>query len=220
MSRYIGIMYKSKSIYPWKARLQMYHSFVQSHLNYCSLVWGFACKSSIGALFSKQKKGLRAVISGFINYKYTDGEIAGPQNHFFRLQNSRNTWDHNLAYTNIYLFIRKVRHFPSSLPSSIVETIAKNSPVPGSTHETYADGLKLYNNFLYFKSIFYKSPLLVSVTTSNLEENLSPASLTAMKLKAYKNIIKHVMLTIQGSGVAAAWEPSNLPLYNIHYTWP
>ena len=108
---------------------------------------------------------------------------------------------------------------PSLLPSSIVETIAKNSPVPGSTHETCADWLKSYNNFLYLKSIFYKGPFIL-VTTSNLEENLSPASLTAMKLKAYENIIKHVMLTIQGSGVAAAWEPSNLPLYNIHYTWP
>ena len=57
MSRYIGIMYKIKRYLPLTARLQIYHSFVQSHLNYCSLVWGFTCKSNIEKLFSKQKKG-------------------------------------------------------------------------------------------------------------------------------------------------------------------
>ena len=35
-------------------------------------------------------------------------------------------------------------------------------------------------------------------------------------MKGYKSNIKHVLLTIQGSGVAAEWEPSNFPLYNIH----
>ena len=77
MSRYVGIMYKIKRYLPLTARLQIYHSFVQSHLNFCSLLWGFTSKSSIDALFSKQKKGLRAVIPGFINYKYRDGEIPG-----------------------------------------------------------------------------------------------------------------------------------------------
>ena len=77
MSRYVGIMYKIKRYLPLTARLQIYHSFVQSHLNFCSLLWGFTSKSSIDALFSKQKKGLRAVIPGFINYKFRDGEIPG-----------------------------------------------------------------------------------------------------------------------------------------------
>ena len=42
MSRYVGIMYKLKKFLPLKVRLQIYHSFIQSHLNFCSLVWGFA----------------------------------------------------------------------------------------------------------------------------------------------------------------------------------
>ena len=57
MSRYVGIMYKIKRYLPLTARLQIYHSFVQSHLNFCSLLWGFTSKSSIDALFSKQKRG-------------------------------------------------------------------------------------------------------------------------------------------------------------------
>ena len=34
-------------------------------------------------------------------------------------------------------------------------------------------------------------------------------------MKAFKNNIKHVVLTIQGSGVADEWEPSNFPLHYI-----
>ena len=56
MSRYVGIMYKLKGILPLKVRLQIYHSFVQSHLNYCSLVWGFSAKANIEKLFRSQKK--------------------------------------------------------------------------------------------------------------------------------------------------------------------
>ena len=64
MSRYVGIMYKLKNKLPLQVRLQIYHSFVQSHINYCPLVWGFSCKSNIEVLFSKQKKGIRAIMPG------------------------------------------------------------------------------------------------------------------------------------------------------------
>ena len=83
MSRYVGIMYKIKKFLPLRARLQIYYSFVQSHINFCSLVWGFCSKSNIDAIFSKQKKGLRAVIPGFINYKYRNGETPGHTKSYF-----------------------------------------------------------------------------------------------------------------------------------------
>ena len=70
-------MYKIKKLLPLKARLQVYHSFIQSHINYCSLVWGFCAKSNIEAIFSKQKKGMRAVIPGYVNFYFRDGLIPG-----------------------------------------------------------------------------------------------------------------------------------------------
>ena len=73
MSRYVGIMYKIRNLLPAKALLQIFHSFVQSHLNFCSIVWGFSAKSNIEALFASQKKGLRAVMRGHVNYHYKDG---------------------------------------------------------------------------------------------------------------------------------------------------
>ena len=73
MSNYIGIMYKIKHQIPLSARLQIFHSFVQSHLNFCSLVWGFAAKSHIDSIFTAQKKAMRAIMPGFVNYFYDDG---------------------------------------------------------------------------------------------------------------------------------------------------
>ena len=68
MCRYVGILYRIKFHVPLKVRLLMYHSFVQSHLNYCCLVRGFACKSSIDSVFVKQKKAMRAIMPGFVRY--------------------------------------------------------------------------------------------------------------------------------------------------------
>lgn len=56
MSRYVGITYKLRQIIPLTARL--FNSLVQSHLNYCSLVWGSSCKSNIESLFSTKKKAI------------------------------------------------------------------------------------------------------------------------------------------------------------------
>ena len=99
-------MYKIKRYLLLTARLQIYHSFVQSHLNFCSLLWGFTSKSSIDALFSKQKKGLRAVIPGFINYKYRDGEIPGHTKSAFAKYKILTI--HGIITQNTMIFIRKI----------------------------------------------------------------------------------------------------------------
>ena len=57
MSRYAGIMYRIKRHLPVEVRLQIYHSFVQCHVNYCCLVWGFSSKSNIESIFNRQKRG-------------------------------------------------------------------------------------------------------------------------------------------------------------------
>ena len=85
MARYVGILYKIKKYLPLEARLQIYHSLIQSHVNYCSLVWGFSSKSIIETIFVKQKKGLRGVIPGFINYKYKHGKIPEHTKNIFQI---------------------------------------------------------------------------------------------------------------------------------------
>ena len=78
MARNIGLMYKLKSQLPLKVRMQIDHSYVQSHMNYISLVRGFSTKPNIESLFRAQKQGIRAVIPGFINYRYrSDSTLPG-----------------------------------------------------------------------------------------------------------------------------------------------
>ena len=113
MNRYIGIMYKLKSLLPLKARLQIYHSFVQSHLNFCPLVWGFAAKSHIETLFLGQKKGLRATAPGFNRNYYKEGEMPAHTKPFFAKYNILSV--HNIIVINALLFMHK----PEALPAAI-----------------------------------------------------------------------------------------------------
>ena len=52
--------------------MQIFQNLIQSHLNYCLIVRGFTAKSKIESLFQIQKKGIRALVPSFVNYKYRD----------------------------------------------------------------------------------------------------------------------------------------------------
>ena len=114
--------------------------FVQSYVNYCSLVWGFTGKSNIDSLFAKQKKALRAVIPGFINYKYKDGKIPGHTKSKF--SEYKILTIHNIIALNAFLLLHKVHNYPTLLPKSIRETIPESSPIAGSNHESCVKWLK------------------------------------------------------------------------------
>ena len=208
MSRYIGIMYKIKRYLPLQARLQVFHSLVQSHLNYCSLVWGFSSKSNIKAIFSKQKKGIRAVVPGFINYRYKEGILPGHTKSYFN--EYRILTIHGIIGANALTFIHKVRHFPNSLPVPLCKCIPNNSPVPGSDHETAEAWLNVYDNMHYRTSLFFKGPML-----STMQELLNIAPASYHKIKIYKSEIKSVLLRYQAEGEVDEWLSSNIILDNI-----
>ena len=161
MARYVGLMYKLKKFLPLRARLQIYHSFIQSHINYCSLVWGFSSKSNVETLFSKQKKGLRAVMPGFVNYKYKDGILPGHTKLAFSEYNILTI--QNVIALNALLLLHKFRNFPSLLPPSVRLTISDDSPTPGSTYETCENWLNVYSNHIFKKSVFLKAPLSLQI---------------------------------------------------------
>ena len=119
-------MYKLKKLLPLHARLQIFHSFVQSHINYCSLVWGFSCKSNIETLFSKQKKGMRAVIPGYVNYNYRHGILPGHTKSAFSEYEILTV--QNLNTSNAFLFMYEIGNCPSLIPFSIRSTISKIAP--------------------------------------------------------------------------------------------
>ena len=209
MSKYVGIMYKIKNLLPSQIRLQIFHSFVQAHINFCSLVWGFSAKTNIDALFASQKKGMRAVMPGYVNFSYQDGALPSHTKPYFNQFNVLTV--QGVIAKNVLIFMNKIRNFPQLLPISIRETIASEAPGYGSTHETCIEWQKKYGGFCYNKSIFYKGPLM------SIDPNFSQLSTDTNVLapNAYKNNIKRILLQLQAEGNTIEWQMDNFPLYTI-----
>jgi hypothetical protein len=211
MSRYVGIMYRLKSLVPTKIMLQIYHSFIQSHVNFCSLVWGFTAKTNIDSLFSSQKKGIRAIMPGFVRYYFKDGALPAhtkPAFNRFKILTI-----HGIIVKNALVFMYKLKHFPNMVPLSIRETIDPNSPLAHAspTHELCEAWLETYNNSYHRKSVFFKGPLLAINNIARISSVLEPSS----SINAYKNNIKSHLLKQQSSGDINEWEAGNFLLHNI-----
>ena len=207
MARYTGLMYKLKAVLPLKARLQIYHSFVQSHLNYCSLVWGFASKSSIGSLFSKQKMGLRAVIPGFVNYWYKDGTPPAHTKSSFITHKILTV--HNIIVKNALIYMHKLKNMPQLLPTSIKNMIPPHAPLFAIDLES--DSTKqwseAYSQIPYKNSVFYKGPLL-AISQANIKATSLPS---LFNLNIYKRSIKSLLIEQQSEGPIDEW-----PCFMLH----
>ena len=209
MSRYLGIMYKLRGVLPVKARCTLFHSFVQSHLNYCSLVWGFAAKSHIETLFRAQKKGIRTTMTGYVNYFYKDGDTPAKTKSTFTKHKILTV--HNIIAKNTLLFMYKVNKFMCYLPISVRETISENAPKGCSSHVTCADWLETYNNNVFRNSIVFKGPLLFSDFKDNNE-----SCNECYCIPSLKNKIKRKLHEVQSEGDPVEWQASNFLLYNIN----
>ena len=189
--------------------MQIFRGLIQSHLNYCSIVWGFTAKSNIESLFRIQKKGIRAIVPGFINYKYSDGELPGHTKPYFNEYTILGM--HGVIVTNALLFIYKIRCIPSLLPISVRLVIADDAPIPGSTYETSHAWLTIYGDTVYRKSVFFKGPLLS--INPNFIDTIFPE--TTVDVKVIKRKLKCAMFDIQSMGENEEWTAKNFILNNI-----
>ena len=211
MARYIGIMYKIKSYIPLQVRIQIYHSFIQSHLNYCSLVWGFSSRTNIECLFRQQKKGIRAVMPGFVNYFYKDGNLPTGTKSFFN--NFSILTIHGIILSNSLIFMNKIFHFPNLMPPPVVKTIPEN--VPSRTFavitETNHEWFNSYNTATYRNTVFFKGPLLF--LDSSIDEVFNLVS--CQSLKAFKSQCKRTILKLQRGSDDNDWSSSRFLIHEI-----
>ena len=159
MSRYIGVLYKLKNVLPLKARMLTFNSLVQSHLNYCSLIWGSSPKSNIETLFITQKKAM----PGWTNYFYKEGTFPSHTKSSFTDLNVLTV--HNIILKNIMIFMNKIHTFPHLLPTSVFQTIPPDSPSLTSTTDYASDWYSKYNSTPYNTSTFFKGPLMQCMLT-------------------------------------------------------
>ena len=180
-------MFKIKSQLPIHARLNIFQSFVQSHLNFCLLVWGFASKSLIESLFTIQKKAMRAVMPGYVNYFYKKGNL--PTSTKSSFSKYRILTVHGIILKNVFTFMHRIIHFPTSYPTSICSLISiADMPNSSSDHNSCQEWVTKYSGFGYSSSIFYKGPL---VTLSDpYIKALTPASYVTFY--AHKHSVKSI----------------------------
>ena len=209
MSRFIGVIYKIKSQIPLQARIQIFQSFIQSHLNFCSLVWGFASKSHIETVFSKQKQGIRCIMNGFVNFRYNDGNPPDHTKHAFKEFGILTV--HGVIVQNALILMHKHKNFKSLLPQSINEIFPNNTPNYGSSFEENSDWLSVYNCPEFRRSVFYKGPML-AISDLNISKIVCPSSVFSLSI--YKKSAKRVLLELQnGDNDIHDWPP--FILYNL-----
>ena len=107
ISRNAGLIYRLKGLVPESVLKTLYNSFIQSHLNYCSSIWGLGTKSSLSNIFLLQKKAVRAIENRFNNFFYNPetGELPCHTKENF-VRNCILTV-HNLVAKNCLLFMHK-----------------------------------------------------------------------------------------------------------------
>ena len=113
-----GIIFKLKGIVPNKILMMLYNSFIQSHLNYCSSIWGLGSHSSISRIFRAQKKAVRAVDARF-NRQYYNKETGELPCHTKALFNRNKILTvHNLITKNCLTTMHKIYLGLSPIPIS------------------------------------------------------------------------------------------------------
>ena len=208
ISKNTGILYKMKGILPQKAMLTLFHSFIQSHLNYCSLIWGLGSKNSIKKLFICQKKAIRTLIPGFVNYYYNTETEQQPAHtkETFTKHNIPTVYSQILK--NVMLFMYKIIHFPQLLPHAIISLFPQfgtDSTVENDTSHEISQRLATQVN-----SLFVKGPRLHNEIT--IEATEKHKQLHTNTLNSYKNSIKSYLIDIQSEGDSVVWTTENFRL--------
>ena len=61
ISRNAGVLFRARHMFKIPTLKTLYFSFIQSHLVYCSTIWGTGSKHSLRSIFVAQKKAIRAI---------------------------------------------------------------------------------------------------------------------------------------------------------------
>ena len=191
-----------KGVLPHKAMLILYHSFIQSHLNYCSLLWGLGSKNSLKALFICQKKAMRALIPGFVNYYYNK-DTEEPPKHTKETFNDLNIETvYSLILKNLMLFMYKTKYLAETIPKAIQKFFTEPSE-----HATDMPSERLTTQV---NSMFIKGErLYTEIIDEAIEAN---SALSTFSIAILKNRLKSYLITLQSEGSSTEWVPENFRL--------
>ena len=167
-------------------------------------------KSNIESLFVTQKKAMRAIMPGKINYYYNAKDDTHATHTKAAFTNLNILTVHNIILTNIMIFMNKLLNFSHSLPDSVLQTIPPNSPSLTSPIDYCSEWYTKHNCTPFNTTTFFKGPLLYIDIMSN-NQHLQPG----YSFEAYKKSIKKYLVEVQCSGNHDEWEPDNFKLFNL-----
>ena len=220
----VGILMKVKGIFPNSVLRTLYHSFIQSHLNYCSLVWGLGCKSSLNSIFVAQKKAIRIISPGFARYWYdkNTGQTPTHTKPFFNNMNLPNVY--TLILQNVLIFMQKVH--TSKVPLPIINMFSLSYTLIPETCYNYFNITSTRLKCLT-QSIFYEGPRsfndilpeLIHHSRHTIINSNKPNTdtdqyyLNSINGKPFKRNVKLYLMHVQGIGDVEQWEFTNFRLY-------
>ena len=125
ISNNCGVLYRARYVLNQKSLVCLYYSFIQSHMIYCSNVWGLGTKRSLNSIFISQKRAIRAMsftklykkdkITGVYTYGHTKMKFAKYE--FLSI--------HNLVLTQALNLMQKIKL--GIAPESIIQLFEINT---------------------------------------------------------------------------------------------
>ena len=184
-----GIIFKLKGIVPQKVLKLLYDSFIQSHLNFCSNVWGLGSQASIRKIFTAQKKAVRATDIRF-NRCYYDKDTGELPCHTRDLFNQHKILTvHNLITKNCLTLMHKTYFDLSPIP--IGNFFTKNNSLDrNSRREPEFFVVRRSRLFSLDRTLYMKGPRLYNYVNNKLREQRISLYPEQMVITPYKAIVK------------------------------
>lgn len=240
-----GVLFRARYVLNIQSLKLLYYSFIQSHMVYCSGVWGLGSKISLNSIFLSQKRAIR--IMSFTKL-YKKDKLSGvyTYGHTKKIFKEYNLLSiHNLVLTQALNLLQKVKL--GTAPVSIsklfeINNQPQNSPaiylsdrqirrlnrlginssnIITSTENTNTTFIKepQANLKLRKQCIDILGPKLYNNFTSKANSNVISTTKTIkhenLLLNAYKSRIKQLTIKLQYEGDEIHWDHNNFPRYTF-----
>ena len=174
LSKSIGIIYKVRQFLNYNCLKNLYFSMIQSHINYCNIVWGSTNKTKMHGVFKMQKKAIRLI---FFQKKHTHTRS------LFKKLNALNIYQLNIF--QILIFMYKIKN---NLAPPIFYNYFK--PIKHK-YSTRSSGYNFHRERYLSKTTSYKISERATFLWNTI---IKETEKSAANLKKFKTTVKKVLL--------------------------
>lgn len=207
ISRNAGVIFRLKGLVPPSVLKTLYNSLVQSHLNYCSNIWGLGSKSSRNKIFVAQKKAVRAADPKFNNcfYNRETGELPCHTKNIFNRNNILTI--HSIVAKNCLVAMHKI--YLCTAPSKIDTLFQYNkSPDYNTRRKPQYFAVPSSRLVALDSTMYIRGPKLYNYVLAELNKNQTSSRPENKFLNPFKALVTKYLVGEQGKG-GIEWEDQN-----------